>query len=81
MSQLFGTRFSKKLDIKRGEKMTNWNNISFAQKGWECPRCGRINAPWLPCCSCSKSTYYVSWTKDMTTTGGTLGDLREKDEK
>jgi hypothetical protein len=19
---------------------------------WECPRCHRINAPWLPCCDC-----------------------------
>lgn len=19
---------------------------------WECPRCHRINAPWMPCCSC-----------------------------
>lgn len=61
--------------------MTDWNNISFVQKGWECPRCGRINAPWLLYCSCDRSTYYMSWTKDTTTTGSTLGDLREKDEK
>ena len=62
--------------------MTNWNNISFSQKGWECPRCGKINAPWLPCCSCHKSTTYtMSWTKDITTTGSTAGDLRERSEE
>ena len=62
--------------------MSNWNNISFSQKGWECPRCGRINAPWLPCCSCDKSTTYaISWTKDITTTGNIAGDLRERSEK
>lgn len=48
--------------------MTNWNNISFSQKGWECPRCGRINAPWLPCCSCDKSTVSITWTQDTTLT-------------
>ena len=59
--------------------MSNWNNISFSQKGWECPRCGRINAPWLPCCSCNKSTTYaMPWTKDTTSTGSTAGDLRER---
>ncbi len=21
-------------------------------KGWECPRCGKINAPWMPHCTC-----------------------------
>lgn len=31
-----------------------------AEKGWECPRCGRINAPWVRQCDCSPST---SWDK------------------
>ena len=67
--------------------MTNWNNISFSQKGWECPRCGRINAPWLPCCSCYKSTTYTttytmpSRTIDPTSTGSTAGDLRERNKE
>lgn len=26
---------------------------NFINQGWLCPRCGRINAPWLPNCSCS----------------------------
>lgn len=29
------------------------------QDGWHCPRCGRINAPWVRQCDCSPSTYTV----------------------
>ena len=29
-----------------------------AQQGWECPRCGAINAPWRPNCSCAPPTYF-----------------------
>lgn len=32
-------------------------NRSKAERGWECPRCGRINAPWVRQCDCSPSTY------------------------
>jgi len=21
-------------------------------EAWQCPRCGQVNAPWVPCCSC-----------------------------
>ena len=34
------------------------------QEGWVCPRCGRVNAPWLPNCSCNP----VSTTATTTTT-------------
>ena len=34
--------------------------------GWECPRCGRINAPWVRQCDCSPS----GWTISTTTTSG-----------
>ena len=55
-------------------------NISFSQKGWECPRCGRINAPWLPCCSCDKSTTCttISWTQDTTLTNAEKDGERSK---
>ena len=37
-----------------------------AEKGWECPRCGRINAPWVRQCDCSRSyeKWDITWNKD-----------------
>ena len=34
-----------------------------SEKGWECPRCGRINAPWVRQCDCSPSSTTISWDK------------------
>ena len=28
----------------------------MAQEGWICPRCGKVNAPWVMQCSCNGST-------------------------
>ena len=39
-----------------------YNPSRQAEKGWECPRCGRINAPWISHCDCSRDT----WTIDCT---------------
>jgi hypothetical protein len=25
---------------------------SYISQGWLCPRCKRVNAPWMPCCIC-----------------------------
>lgn len=25
------------------------------KEGWICPRCGQVNAPWNPYCSCNKN--------------------------
>lgn len=36
-----------------------------AEKGWECPRCGRINAPWVRQCDCSRSNWTIT-TSDWT---------------
>ena len=52
----------------------NWYSYSQAQQGWECPRCGRINAPWVRQCDCSRSnwtitsdwTYKPDWWKEVT---------------
>lgn len=33
----------------------NWGEIykyGGYQTGWRCPACGRINAPWMPSCTC-----------------------------
>lgn len=44
----------------------------FAQEGWVCPLCGRVNAPWMPCCSCTdKEAYYSATT-------GTSNDEKDK---
>lgn len=33
-----------------------------AEQGWECPRCGRINAPWKSQCDCAGNGYwYPTW--------------------
>lgn len=35
-----------------------------AEQGWECPRCGRINAPWVRQCDCSNNWNCptITWT-------------------
>ena len=48
-----------------------------AEQGWECPRCGRINAPWKSQCDCSGRYWTVTcgngtgdnpdWWKDYIT--------------
>ena len=32
-----------------------------AERGWECPRCGRINAPWKSSCDCATSNWQFTW--------------------
>lgn len=27
---------------------------SSSPMGWVCPRCNRVNAPWMPICSCNE---------------------------
>lgn len=45
----------------------NWSITT--EKGWECPRCGRINAPWVRQCDCTRGTYdYNKWTITPTWT-------------
>lgn len=42
-----------------------------AERGWECPRCGHINAPWVRQCDCARGTYYYDkWTITPTWTDG-----------
>ena len=31
-----------------------------AERGWECPRCGHINAPWVRQCDCSSSNWTIT---------------------
>lgn len=30
------------------------------QQGWECPKCGQVNAPWKPTCDCHKKAVATS---------------------
>lgn len=42
------------------------DGMSNAKEGWICPKCGLVNAPWMPNCSCTPSRatipYEQSWT-------------------
>lgn len=40
-----------------------------AQYGWECPRCGKINAPWAEQCKCNKEYNYTVWTTSTPSVG------------
>ena len=44
-------------------------SYGWAQQGWECPRCGNINAPWVAQCNCSRNKYTISWTSKPSYTG------------
>ena len=37
-----------------------------AEQGWECPRCGRINAPWVRQCDCSRDNLTFTWSTSPT---------------
>lgn len=46
---------------------SSWQTYK-AEQGWECPRCGRINAPWVRQCDCSRNytqdKWDITWNKD-----------------
>lgn len=51
---------------------SQWQTYN-AEQGWECPRCGRINAPWIKQCSCTPSWNKITvnpcndwWTTTVT---------------
>lgn len=53
------------------------------QEGWLCPRCKKVNAPWVPSCSCNESLnplrdYYTiphEWWRDGPTCTGTPSNV------
>ena len=44
------------------------------EQGWECPRCGRINAPWVRQCDCSRSNWTVTCGDPWKITPSWTGD-------
>ncbi len=42
------------------------NRTERPYKGWQCPRCKQINAPWVPYCDCEEQEQ----TKSNTITWG-----------
>lgn len=48
---------------------SQWKTYSsppHIEQGWECPRCGHINAPWVRQCDCSRNDKWwdITWTRD-----------------
>lgn len=39
-----------------------------AEKGWECPRCKRINAPWVRQCDCNNGDWTITNVPNITPT-------------
>lgn len=46
--------------------ITYSNSKPSIEQGWECPRCGRINAPWVRQCDCSRNDWTIAISKDGT---------------
>ena len=44
--------------------------IKLWNQGWECPKCGRVYAPWMiECTKCGNISIGYKYTVDPTTTG------------
>ena len=41
--------------------------MDFTQRGWICPRCGRVNAPFMPFCICVDEHKQVTYTTNTET--------------
>ena len=40
----------------------------MAQEGWVCPRCGKVNAPWVSQCTCDNKAMTVTCGPDSNVT-------------
>jgi len=53
------------------------NNELPPQQGWICPKCGRVNAPWMPTCGCVSSQTSGSGTHYLVKTSSISRDSHE----
>ena len=42
------------------DRICKCNKQSFSPTGWICPRCGKVNAPWVSGCNCPNYTVTIS---------------------
>lgn len=49
-----------------GKDMSEYEWPCWTQKGWECPRCGKILAPWMSQCDCHRNNWTITWNSDKT---------------
>lgn len=50
-------------------------NNPYIQQGWQCPKCLRINAPWVSQCPCyvEPKGYTFTWSDTLYGDGSTGG--------
>lgn len=49
------------LKCRKVSEMSNWNDISFVQHGWQCPVCGAVYSPMvMQCYNCTGSKLTTS---------------------
>jgi len=41
----------------KSDDLVKGNRMGFAQQGWQCPVCLRVNAPWVSQCPCNPCGY------------------------
>lgn len=52
-------------DTSTSTTSSQWTTYTYnSEKGWECPRCGKINAPWIRQCDCSRNNQTITWISD-----------------
>ena len=56
--------------------MSNWNDISFVQQGWQCPVCGAVYSPMTM--ACMNCTGLKVTNRTSTTTGDADIDVFRK---
>ena len=65
--------------------MYYYNNELPPQQGWICPKCGRVNAPWLPTCGCVSSqtsgTPYLVKTSSISRDSHEIAKTENSSEK